>query len=220
MFWENPAILADIVIAVVLVLAVVQGACKGFVKSLAGVVIVAGALIGASFVANTFADPVADWLGPVIEENILEQLVTEDTATDAESLLSTLHFRGESLQKMVDEVMAQVKETGADLLSAVSESVARSVSYAAVYLAAFLALLLVLWLLMKPVQLVVKLPLLRTVNAIGGGALGLVWGVLLVFLAVWLMQRFDWVLTEEMVEHSRLLHFFATNSPLSLLTSL
>ena len=86
--------------------------------------------------------------------------------------------------------------------------------------ALFLALLLVLWLLMKPVYLLVKLPLLRTVNAIGGGALGLVWGALLVFLAVWLMQRFDWYITADMVANSTLLHFFATNSPISLITSL
>ena len=88
------------------------------------------------------------------------------------------------------------------------------------YDAAFLALLVLLWLLMKPVYLMVKLPLLRTVNAVGGGALGLVWGALLVFLAVWLMQRFDVALTDEMVASSRLLHFFATNSPVSLITSL
>ncbi|MBE6919056.1 MAG: CvpA family protein [Ruminococcaceae bacterium] len=211
--------LADIVIAAVLVLAVIIGAWKGLVKSLAGVVIVVAAFIGASFVANAFAEPVADWLGPVIEENILDKLAAEDT-TDAETMLSAFHFRGESLQQMVDEVMGKVKETGMDLLSAVTDSVAQSVAYAAVYLVAFLALLLVLWLLMKPVHLLVKLPGLRTVNALGGGALGLVWGALLVFFAVWLMQRFDWYITADMVANSTLLHFFATNSPISLITSL
>lgn len=211
--------IADMVIAAVLVLAVVIGAWKGLVKSLAGVVIVVAAFIGASFVANALAEPVADWLGPVIEEKILDKLTAEDTA-DAESMLAAFHFRGENLQQMVDEVLDKVKETGMDLLSAVTDSVAQSVAYAAVYLAAFLILLLVLWLLMKPVYLLVKLPILRTANALGGGALGLVWGALLVFLAVWLMQRFDWYLTPDMVESSTLLHFFATNSPVSLITSL
>ena len=219
MLMEHSALIADIVIAVVLVLAVVQGAHKGLVKSLAGVVIVAGALIGASFAANAFVEPVAEWLGPVIEENIMEKLNTQETA-DVRSLLETLHFSGENLQKMVDEVLTTVKDTGMDMISAVSDSVAHSVAYAGVYLAAFLALLAVLWLLMKPVQLVVKLPVLRTVNTVGGGALGLVWGALLVFLIVWLLQRFDVLLTPDMVEKSKLLHFFATNSPLSLLTSL
>ena len=211
--------IADIVIAGVLVLAAAIGAWTGLVKSLAGVVIVVVAFIGASFVANAFSEPVAQWLGPVIEEKILDKLATENT-TDAESMLAAFHFRGENLQQMVDEVLEKVKETGMDLLSAVSDSVAHSVAYAAVYLAAFLVLLLVVWLLMKPVYLLVKLPVLRTANALGGGALGLVWGALLVFLAVWLMQRFDLFLTADMVENSMLLRVFANNSPLSLLTSL
>ena len=135
-------------------------------------------------------------------------------------MLTLFHFNGESLQQMVDEVTDKVKETGVDLLHAVSGSVAHSVAYAAVYLVAFLVLLLVVWLVLKPVHLLVKLPVLRTVNALGGGALGLIWGALLVFLAVWLLQRFDLVLTGEMVENSLLLQFFANNSPLSLLTSL
>ena len=219
MLMEYGALIADVVIAAALVLAVVVGAHKGLVKSLAGVVIVVGAFIGASFVANAFAEPVAEWLGPMIEENMMEKLTGQETA-DAESLLESLHFSGERLQQMVDEVMGKVKETGADLLSAVTDIVAHSVAYAGVYLVAFLALLVLLWLLMKPVELVVKLPLLRTVNAVGGGALGLVWGALLVFLAVWLLQRFDVYITAEMVGKSTLLRFFATNSPLSLLTSL
>ena len=219
MLLENPAIVADVVIAAVLVLAVIIGARKGLVKSLAGVVIVAAAFIGASFVANAFAEPVAQWLGPVIEERVLEKLALQEQA-DAESLLQQFHFGGESLQQMANEVMEKVKETGMDLLGAVAGSVAKSVAYALVYLAAFLVLLLVVWLLLRPVYLVVKLPVLRTINAVAGGALGLVWGALLVFLAVWLLQRFDVYLTQDMVERSMLLRFFATNSPLSLLTSL
>ena len=211
--------LPDLVIAAALVLFVVIGAARGLVKSLSGLIIVAAAFIGASFVANALAEPVAQWLGPVIEENILSKLAAENT-NDAEALLAAFHFSGESLQQMAEQVMTTVKETGMDILSAVTDSVAMSVSYAAVYLVAFLVLLLAVWLLLKPVQLLAKLPVLRTADRLGGGALGLVWGALLVFAAVWLMLRFDWVLTQEMVDHSRLLHFFATNSPLSLLASL
>jgi uncharacterized membrane protein required for colicin V production len=212
-------LIADVVIALLLVAAAAIGAWKGLVKSLAGVIIVVTAFIGASFVANALAEPVAQWLGPVIEERIVEKLTTENTA-DAQSMLEAFHFDGESLQQMVDEVTGKVKETGMELLHAVTDSVAYSVAYAAVYLVAFLLLLLVVWLLLKPVHLLVKLPVLRTVNTLGGGALGLVWGMLLVFLAVWLLQRFDILLTPDMVEDSALLRFFATNSPLSLLTSL
>lgn len=211
--------IADIVIAAALVLAAVIGARKGLLKSLMGVVIVVVALVGASFVADALADPVAAWLTPILEESIHEKLNLQDTA-NAEAMLSAFHFSGESLQQLVEEIMGQVAETGQSLLSAVTESVTHSIAYAAVYLVAFLALLLGLWLLSQPLHLAAKLPGLRTLNALGGGALGLLWGALLVFAAVWMLLRFDWVLTAEMVENSYLLYFFAHNSPLSLLTSL
>lgn len=212
-------IAADIVIAAVLLLGVLIGARKGLIKSLSGVIIVVLAFLGAALVAQTLADPVAKWFAPLLEQQIQNKLTGQETA-DAGSLLASFHFSGESLRTLTDEVMRRVQETGVELLRAVTDSVAHSMAYAAVYLAAFLALLVVLWLLMKPVYLVVKLPGLRTVNALGGGALGLIWSALLVFLAVWLMQRFDLYLTEEMISRSFLLRFFAQNSPLSLITSL
>lgn len=211
--------IADIVIAAVLVLSAWIGARKGLVKSLAGVVIVVAAFVGASFVADALAQPVADWLEPMVQQQIQDKLALQDAA-DASDMLSAFHFTGESLQQLADEVMEKVQETGMSLLTAVADSVTRSIAYAVVYVLAFLALLIVLWLLMKPVYLALKLPGLRTINALGGGVLGLVWGALLVFLAVWAMLRFDWVLTREMVESSGLLGFFANNSPISLITSL
>ncbi len=73
--------------------------------------------------------------------------------------------------------MAQrVKETGESVFSAVTESVSHSIAYGIVYAAAFIAILLVVWLLLKPLDLAGKLPLVRTVNAWGGALLGLVWG--------------------------------------------
>ena len=60
-----------------------------------------------------------------------------------------------------------VKETGESVFSAVTESVSHSIAYGIVYAAAFIAILLVVWLLLKPLDLAGKLPLVRTVNALG-----------------------------------------------------
>jgi len=210
---------ADLIIAAVLIVAAVVGAIKGLLKSLLGVVIVVVAFIGAAFIADALAEPVAQWMQPMLESYVQEKLAVEST-TDAAAMLEAFHFSGDQLQQMLQEVLAKVSQTGSDVLSAVSESVSYSISYAAVYLVAFLVLLLALWLLSRPLLLAAKLPGLRTLNALGGGALGLVWGALLVFLAVWLMLRFNWLITPEMMEQSILLPFFANNSPLSLITSL
>ena len=64
------------------------------------------------------------------------------------------------------------------------------------------------------------LPVVRTVNAWGGALLGLVWAVLLLFAAVWLMQRFNWVVTPELIRDSILLKFFAENNPIGLIAAL
>ena len=212
-------VMADIVIAAVLLLSVVIGARRGLVKSLAGVIIVVVAFVGASFIADALAEPVAEWMGPMVEQHIQEKLSGQESA-DPQSMLENFHFNGKNLQEMVDEVMEKVNETGTSILHALTESATNAIAYAVVYVLAFLALLLAVWLLMKPLQLATKLPGIHGLNALGGAALGLIWGALLVFVTVWVMLRFDWVLTEEMVEQSKLLYFFAHNSPVSLITSL
>lgn len=211
--------MVDIIIIAILVLCVVIGAHRGLLQSLAGVVIVVVAFFGASLAADALAPSVAEWIGPMVEESIHEKLLQTDTA-DAGSMLKEFHFSSGNLQNMVKEVMDKAAQTGMSLLNAVAESVTHSVAYALVYFISFLILLIVLWLAMKPLKLMTRLPGLHVLNCIGGGALGLVWGTLLTFLAVWLMLRFDWLLTPEMIESSPVLRFFTENSLLSLLTSL
>lgn len=57
-------------------------------------------------------------------------------------------------------------------------------------------------------------------NALGGALLGFIWAVLLLFAAVWLMQRFNWVVTPELIRDSILLKFFAENNPIGLIAAL
>ena len=90
-----------------------------------------------------------------------------------------------------------------------------------VELGALTSLLVLLWLLMKPLNAIVtRLPLVSTVNGLGGAALGLVCGGLTLFVVVWAMQRFGWLITPDLVEKTTLLKFFATHTPLGLLATL
>ena len=45
-------------------------------------------------------------------------------------------------------------------------------------------------------------------------------GILLLFAAVWLMQRFNWMVTPELIRDSILLKFFAENNPIGLIAAL
>ena len=220
MSMDLTAIIADVVIAAVLVLAVWIGAKRGLLQSLAGVIIVVAAFFGASWAAETFEEPAAQWMRPLLEDYLQKTIDAQQQNAGVEDLLRSFQFGVGDLQQQIEEIMQQMQQTGTAAVDAVMDSVTLSIAHAAVFVAAFLVLLIVLWLLMIPLKLMTKLPGLHAINAIGGGALGLVGGTLVVFLIVWAMGRFGWLLTEEMVEKSYILRFFADNSPLSLLALL
>ena len=83
-----------------------------------------------------------------------------------------------------------------------------------------LLLLLVLRLALSPLHLFTKLPVVHGINALMGGVLGLVKGALLVFLAVWVLQKLQIFITPEIVNKTVLLKFFAQNSPMDLIARL
>ena len=168
------ALIADLLIAAALLAAVVIGARRGLLRSLTGLVVVVLAFVLASWAADRLADPVAQKLSPLVERRI-EQKLTQQESASVESVLADFGFIGERLQELTQQVVRAAQESGASLLAALSQSVAHSVAYTLVYVVSFVLLLLVLGLLSKPLQLVTKLPVIHGANAVGGGALGLLW---------------------------------------------
>ena len=214
------SVIADILVLAALIVAAVVGARRGLLKSLAGLLIVVVSLLGAAWAADHLSEPVMRWVEPRVTQRV-EQIVQNSQPADASQMLQALSFRGDGLQKMLNNVQQQVQETGETLIRAVVLSVTRSVADTVVYAVSFLVLLALLWLLMKPLNAIVtRLPLISTVNGLGGAALGLVCGGLTLFVAVWAMQRFGWLLTPELIDGTTLLKFFATQTPLGLLAAL
>lgn len=219
------AIFVDIFMAACLLLALVLGVRQGFLQSLARVAIVIVALLGAAWLAEHLADPAAKWLEPMLTEKIQQQMdgqaaVADDPSLAAAGLLETFGFSGEALDKLVESATEKAQEVGQTLLSAVVSTVLRSVAYAVVYLVSFLLLLLLLRLLLAPLHLFTKLPVVHGINAVMGGALGLVKGALLLFFAVWLLRRLQIWITPELISQTYILRFFAEHSPMELITSL
>lgn len=219
------AIFVDIFMAACLLLALVLGVRQGFLQSLARVTIVIVALLGAAWLAEHLADPAAKWLEPMLTEKIQQQMDGQAAAADdpslaAAGLLETFGFSGDALDKLVESATEKAQEVGQTLLSAVVSTVLRSVAYAVVYLVSFLLLLLLLRLLLAPLHLFTKLPVVHGINAVLGGALGLVKGALLLFFAVWLLRRLQIWITPELISQTYILRFFAEHSPMELITSL
>lgn len=208
----------DLAIAAILIIALALGVKRGLIASIAGIVSAVAAFFGASLAADYLTPMVEEYLQPRVLEKLAFNLQGTQTA-DGTTMLGLLGFDGENLSNMLQNVTQRIRETGEGLLTAVAGSVAHSAAYALVFLVSFIVLILLLGLLVKLFEKV-KIPVLSQIDSIAGGLLGLVEGILVVFLVVWAMGKFHWIITPELIDSSVFLKFFVENTPASLLAGL
>ena len=226
-------VIMDAIVAVILAAAVVCGARRGLLQSLAGLVIVVAAFAGAGIAAETFSEPVAEMLSPLVEERIAEKLeealrersggfewpTEEGTELPIQEIFGLLGLDEEVRTSLAERAQSTIQKTGATLASAVVESLVRSFVYGVLFVLAFLVILLVLKTLVGAMGLVLRLPGLRGLNALGGAVIGLIEGALLLFLAVWVCRRLGVSFESAPLAETRILRIFTTNSPIGLLLS-
>ena len=226
----------DLIVLAVLILFAALGAHQGLILSLCGLIAVVVAVLGASFAARALSPLVADALEPrfaaAIEEQLNESLREQaqagaDALTPEEvplsGVLDALREMGfyESLIDRVDQaVEAGMTHAAASAAAQVAAAVAQSAAYALIFLAAFVFLLIVWKLISHALDLVARLPGLHFLNKTGGALFGLIQACILLWIALWLLQFWGDVLPAGAAEHTRLLAFFLTHSPLSLVAEL
>lgn len=173
----------------------IYGARRGLFRALAGLLIVVLALVGSRFAANALAPPAAKWAEPAIQRYIekrLDEALPEEGAPEEllpEELLGLLGLAGVRLEDLADRARESVRETGADILTAVARSVTEAFLYGAIEALAFLLLAAALHLAAKAMDLALRLPVLHGANALGGAAAGLIEGALAVWLLALLLRR-------------------------------
>ena len=230
-----PAILLDVLLIAVLIFFTLRGAKKGFVLTLCSLVAVIVAFLGANLLADTLAPKVAEAIQPkleaVIEESLTDALRhTEftapdgDVATSAEDIplsgvLEVLQenalykqFLG-GIEKAVNEGVAA---SAASAASKVAAAVAAQLARGIIFLLGFVVVLVLWWLLSHALDLVAKLPVLNSLNNGLGGVIGLVKGVVIVYVAVWALYGLTGYVTAEMMEQTYLFRFLATHGPMEL----
>ena len=226
------AVIIDAIVVVVLLAFAIWGARQGLVRALAGLVMVIVALVGAGMIAATFSDPAARLAAPVIQKHITSRVEeamavqTDSTPEEVgeeprvEDLLVLLGLDEDVRGSLAEQAEEQIRDAGASIVSAVVESMVGSVAYGVLFILSFLLLLLMLHVLVGAMDLVMKLPLLHGLNTLGGGALGLIEGTLVLFLAVWAARRLGISFETEALAEAHILRIFTTNTPLSLLSFL
>lgn len=230
-------VIIDIVVAAVLLGFAVYGGKRGLFRALSGLLAVVVALVGAGIIAATFTTPVTKVVTPLIAGHIEEKVEnamavqsagsgvqmpeadTEDPSA-IQDLLAILGLDDEVRSRLAEEVEEKVRDTGASIATAVVESMARSFIYGTLYILSFAVLLLLMKVLIGAMDLVLKLPLLRGLNTLGGAAVGLVEGALLLFLAVWVLRRLGVSFESDALAEAHILRIFSANTPLGVLSHL
>jgi len=218
------AVIIDIAIVLVLVGLTVYGAKRGLFQSLAGLVIVVVALVGAAMIAGTFAKPVAKVVTPVVEKYFARQLseaLDEADVSDGQVLpdLPEGSVLSDALEQ-AGTMLEGAADTAGAAVSAAAERLIESFAYGILFFVSFILLLLLLRVLCTAMGLLTKLPGVHGLNALGGAVFGLVEGALLVFLAVYMLRNLGVSLDTAALQEAHILRIFRDNTPLSIFLSL
>lgn len=226
-------IIYDIIIAAALLFFLWRGYSKGLILTLCSLLAVFVALIGASVLSNALAGPVARAIEPVVASSIHDTVTSYYQRTPEvgassqdevdwlaqlpidellEPLKESKAFQGfaDAFQQAVDSGVA---DAAAHAAQALAHFVAVQIARTVIFFVAFLVVLIAWFFISRALDLVAKLPVLSSLNQWAGGAVGLLKGALIVYIAVWLLRGS--YIPAEAVEQTWLLKFFSTVSPLT-----
>lgn len=190
----------DIGIVLLLAFFAWRGAVKGLILSLCGLAAVFVAFFAAQFISDTFCVPVANIIRPVISRSIQEVApVAEPAAAEEEQPAYTMEDLLKSVKENgLFEGFSEFMEQGAandtighslqPPVSALAGYLSKGMAKALLFGLVFVGVQLAWFLLSHTLDLAFKLPILSQVNLACGLLLGLVKGVLLVIVLVWLGQ--------------------------------
>lgn len=197
--------LFDVLILALLAFFAWRGAKKGLILSLCGLVAAFVAFFGAQFLSNMFYQPVANIIRPIIVQAVQSvepaPIIDPETQQQASYSLNELldavqeNELFEGFSAFLEEGMANhiLQESGfVSPLDALADYLSKGVARAALFAIAFLMIQLVWFLLSHALDLAFHLPILSTVNTGGGLVIGLVKGVLVAIVLVWLCQLAGW----------------------------
>lgn len=223
-------IIFDLAILAILVLFAVHGWHRGLILSLFSLLAVLVALVGAILLSNLWAPAVSQWLQPKLAPTVVstvETVLSENiSSTASESSLFQV-LEEADLPLGLGQYLPDLRNNGvwsdpgsageSTWVAALSQSLtvrlADTIAKNGLFVLCFV-LILILWkLLARALNLVAKLPGLKTLNKLCGFVFGVLRGALLLFFCAWLI-RWLWsdLISAETIEQSKLLHFFMTTN--------
>ncbi len=220
-------ILIDILIVAALVFFAWRGERRGFILTLCSLVAVLVAFVGATIITNAAAPKVAEYIQPKLEQSIQETLDEKAQEVDlidyfqAEDVMAALREKGgvyewaaDSLEDILrDADFSSYTQQAAKTAAALAGQLSRSILFPIVFL-----LLLIAWFFVShALDLVSKVPVINSLNHGLGGAIGLIKGVVVVYVAVWLLCGPLGAISPQMTQETHLLRLMTQYDPIGLL---
>lgn len=230
---EMTPVLLDILLLAVLALFAFFGWRKGLVLSLCGILAVFVAYFGATFISRAFSAEISTILQPMIQsqvEQVLSEGLTDQPPSSAlplmpgassaqedpvdkltldqalDALTKSPLFAGlqQSVAEAVRDGSLQVVTTAA---AAISNYLAIQITQTVLFFLVFLLIQIAWWLFSRALDLAFQLPVLRTVNDLGGLLFGLIEGALLLIVVVWFLSAMN-IVPAETVQATSLFRLF------------
>lgn len=220
----TPALLCDILLLLFLLYCVISGAKRGLVLTLCGLIAVVVAFIGASFVADLATPVVSPMVEPQVTVFIEEQLTDyfqehnmADSATLSDGQVAELLEAIGFSDVTVSSDAGQAFSAGiTDLATRAAASVSYTLVYCVIFLLSFVVLLILWTILSHALNLVTYLPVLHSLNGLGGGVLGLFKGCFILFVCAFALKYLGGFVLGDLVNETILVSFFMTTNPVAL----
>ncbi len=187
------SILVDIFILATVLLCLIRGYHIGFVRALCAFLSLFVAVFGAILLARFLTPPLVEALTPRILPRILEQLAQSDlpqsiSEQSTEHLLTVLGLPA-SWSGMLSSLMPPQDPalSSANLTEWIASSILQIVLSAVVFMLGFFLLQLLWRFVQESLQLVSKLPILKSFNHLLGVLVGAVNAVIFLMLLRWLV---------------------------------
>lgn len=182
----------DWMILLVIVIYVIAGFRKGFIATIASALGTLAALIVALFAASTLKEPVGAMFAPFVTGSVNRHVPQlQEYSGSVNDLWNSISGY---LQVILNdhgispETLESSEDPAGTLLDAITRSVGESMAYIVIFFIAFIVLRIAIHLVVGMLDLITSLPVIHSFNALLGGLVGLITGVLLCTIVLWAIK--------------------------------
>ena len=182
----------DWMILLVIVIYVIAGFRKGFIATIASALGTLAALVVALFAASTLKEPVGAMFAPFVTGSVNRHVPQlQEYSGSVNDLWNSISGY---LQVILNdhgispETLESSEDPAGTLLDAIVRSVGESMAYIVIVFIAFIVLRIAIHLVVGMLDLIASLPVIHSFNALLGGLVGLITGVLLCTIVLWAIK--------------------------------